>query len=179
MMLCRVAMGAPFLTDRTHSGERRPPLNEQTPGAPFDSIFAERGVANGAAQVHNEYVVFTSDQAYPEYLVYYTVYRDRRVNISGATGGHAGTINGRYHCNGETSGGAEVYVKVGGTDACIWYFDGAWHLGGRENLGTGMCYTYAYALTGQEVSSCCNWQVWVRQDGGWGWEEQHLDVTKC
>eukprot|EP01045_Picozoa_sp_COSAG04_P020626 COSAG04_NODE_2129_length_4736_cov_3.960319_1_plen_1220_part_00 len=73
MLLCRVAMGSPFLTNARHTGERRPPDNPQTPGAPHDSIFAETGVANGGAQLHNEYVVFSQDQVYPELLIYYTV----------------------------------------------------------------------------------------------------------
>ena len=73
MLLCRVIMGSPFLTDHTHNQQRLPPDNPQTPGAPHDSIFAETGVANGGGQLHNEYVVFNSDQVYPELLIYYTV----------------------------------------------------------------------------------------------------------
>ena len=73
MLLCRVTMGSPYLTNGTHSNERLPPDNPQTPGVPYDSIFAETGVAHGGGQLHNEYVVFKSDQVYPELLIYYTV----------------------------------------------------------------------------------------------------------
>jgi hypothetical protein len=66
-------MGAAHRTKTTHSGERRPPENPVTPGAPYDSIVAEGGVANGGAQKHNEYVVFAENQVYPEYIIWYTV----------------------------------------------------------------------------------------------------------
>jgi hypothetical protein len=47
MVYCRVLMGAePHRTRATHVGERRPPDNPRTPGATFDSTFAESGVAN-------------------------------------------------------------------------------------------------------------------------------------
>ena len=72
MLCCRVTMGFAFKTPRVHKGERRPPNNSATPGAPFDSIFAEAGVANGGKQLHNEYVVFRHDQVYPEYIIWYT-----------------------------------------------------------------------------------------------------------
>ena len=58
---------------------RRPPLNEATPGLPYDSIFAEENVTvngrpgNGGKQFHNEYVVFNGAQVYPEYAVFYTL----------------------------------------------------------------------------------------------------------
>ena len=73
MLLCRVTMGSPFLTQTTHTNERLPPDNPATPGKSHDSIFAQMGVANGGTQHHNEYVVFNSDQVYPECLIYYTV----------------------------------------------------------------------------------------------------------
>ena len=73
MVYCRVLMGAePYRTRSTHVGERRPPDNPRTPGAAFDSIFAESGVANFGEQVHNEFVVFRGGQAYPEFVVWYT-----------------------------------------------------------------------------------------------------------
>eukprot|EP01045_Picozoa_sp_COSAG04_P003733 COSAG04_NODE_155_length_22379_cov_5.613707_1_plen_331_part_00 len=73
MLLCRVAMGTPFLTERSHSRERRPPNNPKTPGRPFDSIFAETRVAHAGQQQHNEYVVFAKNQVYPEFIIWYTV----------------------------------------------------------------------------------------------------------
>jgi hypothetical protein len=67
-------MGSPHMTNRRHSGERRPPDNPAfaQSGIPHDSIMAEGGVSNGGRQINNEYVVFHPGQAYPEYIVWYT-----------------------------------------------------------------------------------------------------------
>jgi hypothetical protein len=65
MMLCRVIMGAPHCTKSPHKTERRPPDNPQTPGRPFDSIFAKTGAVrtpSGHVQAHHEYIVFSSAQ---------------------------------------------------------------------------------------------------------------------
>ena len=72
VIYCRVTMGSAYRTTRAHMGERRPPDNPATPGAPFDSIFAETGVAHGGQQQHNEFVVFKGAQVYPEFVVWYT-----------------------------------------------------------------------------------------------------------
>jgi hypothetical protein len=72
MLYCRVTMGSVYKTAETHQNLRRPQDNPATPGAPFDSIFAETGVANAGEQAHNEFVVFRHDQVYPEYIVWYT-----------------------------------------------------------------------------------------------------------
>jgi serine/threonine protein kinase len=71
MLICRVAMGWPCLITTGNKSKRRPPSNPATPGRPFDSIFAETGVALGGQQQHHEFVVFHSNQAYAEFLVYY------------------------------------------------------------------------------------------------------------
>ncbi len=73
MLVCRVAMGSPYCTAKSHTNERRPPENPATHDRPFDSIFARSGIANGGQQHHNEYVVFDRHQVYPEYIVRYTV----------------------------------------------------------------------------------------------------------
>ncbi|KAJ1492858.1 hypothetical protein T484DRAFT_2872066 [Baffinella frigidus] len=73
MLISRVTMGGAYPTTRQHVDQRRPPDNPDTPGRPFDSIFALSGRANGGKQQHNEYVVFASAQAYPEYLITYTL----------------------------------------------------------------------------------------------------------
>ena len=46
---------------------------QATPGLPHDSIFAEEQVARNGQQVHNEYVVFRSNQVYPEFIIWYSV----------------------------------------------------------------------------------------------------------
>eukprot|EP00802_Teleaulax_amphioxeia_P001877 Tamp_01879.p1 GENE.Tamp_01879~~Tamp_01879.p1 ORF type:complete len:1262 (+),score=324.47 Tamp_01879:258-3788(+) len=73
MLVCRVTMGIPFYTSTQHTHARRAPDNPATAGRPFDSIFAEGGIANGGSQQHNEYVVFDGSQVYPEYVVHYRV----------------------------------------------------------------------------------------------------------
>ena len=72
MLLCRVLMGWPHCTDSSHAGIRRPTSNDANDGKPFDSVFAESGVAHGGTQRHNEYVVFDKWQVYPEYLVLFS-----------------------------------------------------------------------------------------------------------
>jgi hypothetical protein len=50
----QVLMGAAYCTRTKHTFQRRPPDNKETPGDPFDSIFAQKGVANGGHQKHYE-----------------------------------------------------------------------------------------------------------------------------
>jgi hypothetical protein len=73
MLVCRVVMGSPYCTSMLHNQPRRPPDNAATPGRPFDSIFAQHGIANGGQQHHNEYVVFDRQQVYPKFIVRYPV----------------------------------------------------------------------------------------------------------
>jgi serine/threonine protein kinase len=74
MLYCRVIMGSPYMTNRQHNNERRPPDNPAfaQSGIPHDSIMAEGGVARFGHQINNEYVVFRPGQAYPEYIIWYT-----------------------------------------------------------------------------------------------------------
>ena len=52
-LICRVLMGCPFFTQKTHNDPacptRRPP--ENTNGQPYDSIFAQSGVADNGSQL--------------------------------------------------------------------------------------------------------------------------------
>ena len=73
MLQCRVLMGNQFDITTTHQNERRPPLNPATPGQPHDSIFAQTAIANGGTQQHNEFIVFRSNQVYPEFIIWYTL----------------------------------------------------------------------------------------------------------
>eukprot|EP01051_Picozoa_sp_SAG22_P016930 SAG22_NODE_2499_length_2508_cov_1.349938_2_plen_522_part_00 len=76
MLSCRVIMGDPFMAKQTFKGERRPPNNKSTPGLPYDSVFAKEGVTDRGqgpgSQFHNEYVVFSKAQVYPEFVIWYT-----------------------------------------------------------------------------------------------------------
>ena len=73
LMVCRVTMGWACPIIGGNEKCRRAPMNPDPPGRPFDSIFGKVGVGNRGKQVHNEFVLFEGDQAYPEYLVYYVV----------------------------------------------------------------------------------------------------------
>ena len=64
-------MGTTFKTKTTLREERRPPENPDAPGEPYDSVFAEAGVANRGRQEHNEYVCFDRKRVYPEHIVWY------------------------------------------------------------------------------------------------------------
>ncbi len=72
MLACRVAMGWPYLTADKLLGHRKPPDNSAILGRTFDSVFAEAGVAHSGTQQHNECIVYHGEQAYAEYLIYYT-----------------------------------------------------------------------------------------------------------
>ncbi len=49
-------MGWPYCTKSTHQNQRRPPNNGY--GRPFDSIFAQSGVAHSGGQMHHEFVTY-------------------------------------------------------------------------------------------------------------------------
>jgi hypothetical protein len=67
--------GAAYCERTTHIFHRHPLENKETPSRPFDSIFGQKGAANGGHQKHNEYVTFDKNHVYPEYIVRYTVWR--------------------------------------------------------------------------------------------------------
>lgn len=73
LLLCRVTMGWALATKEQHKNQRRPPDNPALRKRPFDSIFAQSGVARAGQQEHNEFVVFDRNQVYPEYMIFYTV----------------------------------------------------------------------------------------------------------
>jgi hypothetical protein len=62
MLVCRVVMGTPYCTStlQGHIKQRRPPDNAATPGRPFDSIFAQHGIAHGGNQQHKRVRGFRS-----------------------------------------------------------------------------------------------------------------------
>lgn len=64
MLLCGFNMGKTYKTTRTHENERKPPEN-------YDSIYAEGGVARNKQQVHDEFIVFDSDQVVVYYILKY------------------------------------------------------------------------------------------------------------
>ena len=73
VLACRVTMGWPYLPDGQLKNCRRPPSNPGAgPSRIFDSVFAQAGKANSGQQKHHECVVYDTNQAYPEYVIYYT-----------------------------------------------------------------------------------------------------------
>lgn len=64
MLLCGFNMGKTYHTMTHHQDSRRPPTN-------YDSIYAAGRVANSGHQIHDEFIVFDSDQVYPYYIVEY------------------------------------------------------------------------------------------------------------
>ena len=75
-LICRVLMGCPFFTKKTHNDPacptRLPPKNSN--GRSYDSIFAQSGVVNDGSQMYNEYVVFSEGQVYSDFLVHFQMH---------------------------------------------------------------------------------------------------------
>ena len=76
----RVALG-PFSENKdsydateTRKNERRPPVRSDLSGT-YDSIVVKPGMIKGhhKQQIHQEYVTFDKEQAYPCYVVQYSV----------------------------------------------------------------------------------------------------------
>jgi serine/threonine protein kinase len=81
MFLCRVVLGAPFVTQKTHANLRRPPcvqghLDPQWPPCGHDrcdSLMATTKAMDPRSwlQKFREFVVYDHSQCYPEYLIEY------------------------------------------------------------------------------------------------------------
>ena len=75
VIIARVALGDSYVATETRKNERRPPVRSDLSGT-YDSIVVKPGVINGhhnQQQIHQEYVIFDKEQAYPCYVVQYTV----------------------------------------------------------------------------------------------------------
>ena len=73
LIIARVALGDAVLATETRYGERRPPVRSNSSGT-HDSIVVHPGLIRGhhrQHQVHQEYVIFDREQAYPAYVVQY------------------------------------------------------------------------------------------------------------
>ena len=76
LILARVALGDSYIAKETRKGERRPPVRRHS-SRTHDSIVVKPGMINGhhnQEQVHQEYVIFDREQAYPSYVVQYKVW---------------------------------------------------------------------------------------------------------
>lgn len=75
VIIARVALGDSYIATETRKNDRRPPVRDGSSGT-YDSIVVEPGLINGhhnQQQVHQEYVIFDREQAYPCFVVQYTV----------------------------------------------------------------------------------------------------------
>ena len=75
LIISRVALGDAYHTHRTLFHERRPPKRNGTAGA-HGSVMVQPGVISGHVhqrQIHQEFVIFDREQAYPAFVVKYVV----------------------------------------------------------------------------------------------------------
>eukprot|EP00435_Cladocopium_sp_Y103_P000242 s4761_g1.t1 len=75
LIIARVALGDSYIARATRLGERRAPIRSAASGV-YDSIVVRPGPVQGHhnfEQVHQEYVIFDREQAYPSYVVQYTI----------------------------------------------------------------------------------------------------------
>ena len=75
LIIARVALGDAYRAQETHKNKRAPPMRSD--GGVYDSIVVNPGPIKGHAQqcqVHQEYVIFGQDQAYPCYVVQYELH---------------------------------------------------------------------------------------------------------
>ena len=75
MIFARVALGDAYTATETRKVERRPPIRSESSGT-YDSIVVKPGWVQGhhhQYQFHQEYVIFDREQAYPCYVVQYTI----------------------------------------------------------------------------------------------------------
>ena len=73
LIISRVALGDTYLATETRKKERRPPLRKESSGT-YDSIMVKPGPIQGhpkTKQIHQEFVIFDREQAYPCYVVQY------------------------------------------------------------------------------------------------------------
>eukprot|EP00438_Fugacium_kawagutii_P003641 Skav224211 [mRNA] locus=scaffold939:970380:972047:- [translate_table: standard] len=79
LIIARVALGDAYVAAETRTLDRRPPVRSDASGSAagtYDSIVVKPGVIQGhhnPNQVHQEFVIFDREQAYPCYVVQYTV----------------------------------------------------------------------------------------------------------
>lgn len=75
LIIARVALGDAYHTTKTMWKEQRPPQKDKF-GAVYDSVVVNPGYIKGHGkerQIHQEFVIFDKEQAYPAYVVQYEV----------------------------------------------------------------------------------------------------------
>ena len=74
LIIARVVLGDAYRAKETRFHERRPPVKHSILGATYDSIVVNPGLVKGhhqLKQIHQEFVIFDREQAYPCYVVQY------------------------------------------------------------------------------------------------------------
>ena len=79
--------------------------------------------------------------------------------ISGATGIHAGFINGGYDRTGEMCGGYSLYRKRCDPDIIMEHHDGAWEVKLVSSKGTAAAYAYVAGGCAAEACTSRMWKV--------------------
>eukprot|EP00435_Cladocopium_sp_Y103_P007578 s4866_g2.t1 len=75
LIIARVALGDAYVAAETRKKAKRPPLRGDSSGL-YDSIAVKPGPIKGhhnIHQLHQEFVIFDGEQAYPSYVVQYTI----------------------------------------------------------------------------------------------------------
>ena len=75
LIIARVALGDSYVAKETRKNDRRPPNRGGATGT-YDSVAVEPGLISGhhnPQQIHQEFVIFDREQAYPCYIVQYTL----------------------------------------------------------------------------------------------------------
>ena len=75
LIIARAALGDAFEATETRKKEKRPPLRGDSSGL-YDSIVVKPGRIQGhhsIHELHQEFVFFDGEQAYPSYVVQYTI----------------------------------------------------------------------------------------------------------
>ena len=74
LIIARVALGDAYYAKETRYNEGRPPVRSSTSGVTYDSIVVNPGAIKGhhnSAQLHQEFVIYQMEQAYPSYVIQY------------------------------------------------------------------------------------------------------------
>ena len=74
LIIARVMLGDAYHAREVRKGEKRPPVRSDSCGVLYNSIVVNPGHINGhhnIHQVHQEFVIFDKEQAYPCYVVQY------------------------------------------------------------------------------------------------------------
>ena len=143
LIISRVALGDSYLATETRKKERRPPLRRESSGT-YDSIMVKPGAIQGhpkTKQIHQEFVIFDREQAYPCYVVQYELWR-------------CGISSQKTFAENAEVGAAGIWLR--GNDAT-----------GHQFYYLNMIYESSYTVFMSEFSNCfqgCYFDIHDRHD---------------